>query len=107
MKRFLSCLLVLLVCAAVIPLAACAGGCNAAGAPTLTLRNPFLVDREAPTVAGERLRYVPQPAVLAAPSWSAVQGPAYTAPNVCTPPAYTNPCSPNGDPPQSIPAVRR
>lgn len=111
MNRFLSCLAVVLVCAAVLlPLAGCSGasGCNAAAAPTITLRNPFLIDREVPTVAGERLRYVPQPPVLAAPSWSAIQAPAYTAPSSCAPPpAYTNPCSPGGDPPQSVPALRR
>lgn len=115
MKPFLSCLAVVLVCAAVLlPLAGCSGasGCNAAAAPTITLRNPFLIDREVPTVAGERLRYVPQPPVLAAPSWSAIQAPAYTAPSSCgpsscTPPAYTNPCGPNGEPPQSVPALRR
>lgn len=111
MKRFLSSLAVVLVCAAVLPpLAACSGasGCNAAAAPpTLTIRSPLLIDREAPTVAGERLRYVPQPPVLAAPSWSAIQAPAYVAPNSCAPPAYTNPCGPNGEPPQSVPALRR
>lgn len=110
MKRFMSCLAVVLVCVlALLPLAGCssAGGCNASAAPTLTLRSPLLIDREVPTVAGERLRYVPQPPVLAAPSWSAIQAPAYTAPSSCAPPAYTNPCSPNGDPPQSVPALRR
>jgi hypothetical protein len=99
-------LMVLALVALALPLAGCAGGCNT-GAPTLTLRNPFLLDREAATVAGERLRYVPQPAVLAAPSWSAVQGPTYVAPNVCTPPAYTvpNPCEPTV--PEGVPAIRR
>ena len=108
MKRFLCLVLVVFaVCAVTAPMVGCASGCNAAASPTFTLRNPFLIDREVPTVAGERLRYVPQPPVLAQPSWSAVQGPAITAPNVCTPPAYTNPCGPNGEPPQSVPALRR
>lgn len=104
MRRLFLALALVALALPMISLAACnSGGCNANALPTVTLRPPLLIDHEAPTVAGERMRVQYAP-VYAAPSWQAIQ-----SPNSCAP-AYTVPgCSGGGGTgaPESIPAVRR
>ncbi len=73
-------ILALLALVLVAPLAGCQ--CDS-GSPTITVRNPFQIDREVPTVAGERLRQRTV-TVMEAPSWQAAPQPA----------AFAAPCPP-------------
>ena len=96
MRRLFVLALALVGCA----LSACNGNaCNGNASPVISLRNPFQIDREPATVAGERarIRYAP---VMEVPAWQAIQ-----APNACGP-AFT-PGGGGSGVPESVPAVRR
>ena len=97
MKR----LFVLAACLVGVSLSACSG-CNERGQPVVSLRNPFLIDREAETVSTgrARVRYVRE---VEEPSAARFMRVDPCAPQ--TQRTFVDPCLPNGTDART-PAVR-
>lgn len=96
MRRLFPLLALCVAVLAILPL----GGC-CAGQPTLTLRNPFLVDSEPASIAGSRM--IAMPPQYASPTYSvqqygcapALPGYAITQPTYAPSYGYAaNPCLP-------------